>query len=71
MKYIIKSSRLNQYYRDTVEKHNIYHFTSDIEHSHKFLTLKAAKNKLKELENLREYKNFEIISYRKKFKYVK
>lgn len=71
MKYIIKSSRLNQYYRDTIVKYNIYHFTSDIDYSHKFLTLKAAKNKLKELENLREYKNFEIISYIKKVKHVK
>ena len=71
MKYIIKSSKLNQYYKSTIMKHNIYHFTSDIDYAYKFISLKKAKLKLEELSNLREYKNFEIISYRKKVKHVK
>ena len=32
---------------------------------------KTKVNMIKELENLREYKNFEIISYRKKVKHAK
>lgn len=71
MKYIIKSSKTKQYYKGTVLKNDIYHFTSDIDEAHMFTRLKHAKEKLKEFENLRYYSDFEIISYRKKVKHVK
>lgn len=59
MKYIIKNTKLNNYYQKTLKTG--FHFVQDIDEAYIFKNKKEANKVYSTFKKLRQYENLEII----------